>query len=383
MRVPFVDLAFTHEPLRAEIDAAVARVIQSGRFIAGDEVASFEAEFASALGVDHAVSVASGTDALVLALRALNIGAGDDVITTPLSFVASAEAIVRVGARPVFADVDGSDLNLSPASVVNTLTHYARTQDGVLRSSDGRRLAAILVVHLFGAPADVVSLRSIAREHGLALVEDAAQAFGATVRGESVGSFGDVGCFSFFPTKTLGAMGDGGAVVTADAAVAKRVRELRSHGAVGNEVYDHIGYNSRLDAIQAAVLRVKLPQVKRWNEQRNAIAAEYQDVLPRIPGLESQRAPRAADKRVFHQFIVRGGRRFALAERLRQQGVETRAYYSRTLCEQPAFAAMASTPEPLPCATQAVGDLLALPIYPGLSHEMVRFVVDTIAAIYG
>jgi dTDP-4-amino-4,6-dideoxygalactose transaminase len=383
MRIPFVDLASMHEPLRAEIDAAITRVIQSGRFIGGHDVVSFESEFAFAVGTDHAVTVASGTDALVLALRALNIGSGDDVITTPLSFVASAEAIVRVGARPVFADIDEDDLNLSPVSVVNTLSHYARTQDGVLLSVDGRRLAGILVVHLFGAPADIVSLRSIATEHGLALVEDAAQAFGATVCGKGVGSFGDAGCFSFFPTKTLGAMGDGGAVVTANPATAQRVSELRAHGAVGNEVYDRIGYNSRLDAIQAAILRVKLPWVKRWNKQRNAIAVEYQDVLSRIPGLELQRMPRETDMRVFHQFIVRGSRCFALAERLRQQGIETRAYYSRTLSDQPALASVASSPVPLPNATHAAGDLLALPMYPGLSHETVKLVVDTIAAIYG
>jgi dTDP-4-amino-4,6-dideoxygalactose transaminase len=383
MMVPFVDLRFMHEPIRAELDAAIANVVQSTQFIGGDEVAAFEAEFASAIGVAHAVSVASGTDALVLALRALDIGYGDDVITTPLSFIATAEAIVRVGARPVFADVDSADLNLSPASVVNVLEQYTREGERGFRSPDGRRAAAILAVHLFGAPADVVSLGAIAREHGIALVEDAAQAFGARVGDTSVGAFGDVGCFSFFPTKTLGAMGDGGAVVTQSAQIAERVRELRAHGAVGNEVYERVGYNSRLDAVQAAVLRVKLPHSKRWNKERAAIARQYQDALARIPRLETQSTPRMTDRRVFHQFIVRGGRRWSLADRLRQQGVETRAYYSRLLSDQPALATLASSPVPLREATQAAGDLLALPMYPGLSDDMVKIVVDTIAGIYG
>ncbi len=371
-------------PLRTEIDAAVARVIDAGCFIGGSEVAAFEEEFATALDVPHAVSVASGTDALVVALRALGVGPGDDVITTPVSFVASAQAIVRVGARPIFADVDAFDWNLSPAAVASALSDYVRAPDGTLRAVDGRRLAAILVVHIFGAPADVELLASIAAEQRIFLIEDAAQAFGATVRGASVGGFGDAGCFSLFPTKTLGAMGDGGVVVTRDSQAAERMRRLRSHGAnasAGNEVYEQVGYNSRLDALQASVLRVKLPHAEAWNEERRALADGYRERLRGVPGLSLQQCPRDQVSRVFHQFVVRGTRRFSAHARLRDAGIETREYYLKPLNEQVALAGLSRVPRPLPCAESVCGDLLALPIFPGLTHEMVKRVADEIAAI--
>ncbi len=303
------------------------------------------------------------------------------MITTPVSFVASTEAIARVGARPVFADIDDSDLNLSPEAVVNVLSEYVRGSDGTLRSRDGRRAVAILVVHLFGAPADVESFAAIAKEHGLVLIEDAAQAFGATVRGKSVGTFGDVGCVSFFPTKTLGAMGDGGAVVTRDSQVAGRVKQLREHGAVGNEVYDHVGYNSRLDALQAAVLRVKLPHAAAWNEERSAIAAQYVERLRNVPGFSFQRTTREGLSRVFHQFVVRGARSLDAHARLRSAGIETREYYLRPLNEQRALAPLSRTPLPIPCAESVCGDLLALPVFPGLSREMVNYVADALASL--
>src|SRR5215469_15972635 len=262
--IPIVDITAQYLALQHELDSAMRQVLAGGQFILGPNVIAFENEVAAYLDVPQAVGLNSGTDALVLALRALDIGPGDEVITTPFSFAATSEAIASNGARPVFADIDPATFNLDPAAVEAAVT--PKTQ-------------AIVVVHLYGLPAPMDEISRIAARHGLAIVEDCAQAFGATVGQQNVGTIGDVGCFSFFPTKNLGAYGDGGMIVTRSEPIARRVRALRAHGASTKYFHDELGMNSRLDELQAALLRVKLPHVRRWNEQRAKVAERYREGL--------------------------------------------------------------------------------------------------------
>jgi dTDP-4-amino-4,6-dideoxygalactose transaminase len=351
------DLARLHEPLRAELDDAWRRVVASGRFVLGEEVDAFERELAAFCGASHAVGASSGTDALLLVLMALGVGPGDEVVTPAFTFVAAAEAVARVGATPVFADVDG-DLLLDPAGAL------ARV---------GPRTRAILPVDLFGRRADVSSLA----EARLPLIEDAAQAIGAP----RVGG-GDVcaAAMSFFPTKNLGALGDAGAVLTADAALAADVRALRSHGAADKIVHRRLGGNMRLDALQAAVLRAKLPRVAAWNARRAAIAARYRAELAAVADRAGVRLPREAPGHVWHHFVVRvpGGRRDALRAHLAERGVETAVHYPLPLHLQPCFAYLGGRRGDHPVSEAAAEDSLALPVHPALDDDDVAHVIDAI-----
>jgi dTDP-4-amino-4,6-dideoxygalactose transaminase len=359
MRVPFVDLERLHAPIRAELDAAWKRVVDSSHFILGSEVDTFERELASYADVPFVVGVSSGTDALITSLMALDVGPGDEVVTAAFSFFAAAEAIVRVGATPVFADID--EFNLDPASALERVT---------------RRTRAILFVDLFGRRADVEALRAA----GLPLVEDAAQAIGAPGVGRGVTS----ASLSFFPTKNLGALGDGGAIFTEDAELADAMRLVRAHGSRPKYVHPRIGGNMRLDALQAALLRAKLPHVARWNESRRDTADRYRERLANVPGIT---LPVDAPGHVWHQFVLRvassrdgaaSSRRDALRAHLAARGIDTEIYYPLALHLQPCFADLPRVQ--LPRAEAATAEALAIPIHAALSADEVACVGDAIAA---
>ena len=340
-----LDLQAQHAPLRDELQAAAARVLASQRFILGPEVAAFESEVAALIGVAHTVGVSSGSDALLALLLAHGIGPGDEVVTTPYSFFATAEAIVRAGATPVFADVDPATMNLDPA--------FARQRLG------GRTRAA-LVVHLFGRPARTDGLREACAAAGVPLLEDAAQAIGVPV---------GTAALSFFPSKNLGGFGDGGMVVTDDEAIAARVRRLRSHGASRPHLHESAGGNFRLDELQAALLRVKLPHLPSWTAERRRWAAAYRERLAGLPvGL-----PPADDASVWNQFVIQvpDDRRAALVEHLDARGIASAIYYPVPLHLQPALAGLGHRAGDFPNAEAAARASLALPIFPGLGAERI------------
>jgi len=365
--VPLLDLYAQYEPLRDEILAAVARVCDTQKFILGPEVELFERELAKMLGVSDAIAVSSGTDALLLALMALEIGSGDEVITTPYSFFATAGCIVRVGARPVFVDIDPVTFNIDTARITEAITP---------------RTKAILPVHLFGLSADLDPICEVARDAGIHVIEDAAQAIGATYRGRHVGSIGAFGCFSFFPSKNLGAFGDAGLVTTNDPALATRVRLLRTHGMQPKYFHQVVGGNFRMDAIQAAVLRVKAPHLESWTEARRTNARTYATLF-RAAGLDDEIAlpTEPADRRhVFNQFVIRAADRDGLKQSLSSNGIGTEIYYPLPFHLQPCFANLGYQIGDFPAAESAAAATLALPIYSELSTAQQRRVVDVVSA---
>ena len=354
MSVPFLDLGTEFASVEAEWLAAVREAGQRGQFILGANVTAFEQEVAAYLGVEHAVSVASGTDALVLSLRALGVGAGDEVITTPFTFFATAEAIALVGATPVFADIDANTFTLDPDSVAARITPRTR---------------ALIPVHLFGCPAAMGALLQLAAAHDLVIVEDAAQAFGAADKDSRVGSIGQTGCFSFYPTKVLGAYGDGGLVSTRDAALDAHLRKLRNHGATAPFVHDEVGTNSRLDEVQAALLRIKLRSIDAAIAQRQAVARRYTERLATLP-LVTPLAPAGA-RHVFNLYTVRVANRDAVRARLDERGIASAVCYPRPLHLQDVHAGLGYSAGDLPVAEQAAGEVLSLPVFPGMSESQV------------
>ena len=347
--IALTDISHQITPLRAEILDAIASVADSHHFIGGPWVERFEGELARYVGAREAVSVNSGTDALLLALRALDIGPGDEVIVPAFSFYASAEAVSLLGATPVFADIRADTFNLDVDDTAQRITPRTR---------------AIVAVHLYGQPAAMDELTALTRKHGLALLEDAAQALGATYKARPVGALGTAGALSFYPSKNLGALGDGGAIITNDSALAERLRRLRNHGQRSRGEHDEIGQNSRLDALQAAVLSIKLPYLAQWNHQRRQLAAAYTAELGSIPGLFT---PKVDDhvEHVFHQYTVTvpAGRRPALRQALSAEGIETGIYYPRPLHR---LAPYLGDDHRLPKAEAAATQVLSLPIWPGL-----------------
>ena len=353
VKIPIYDPTPEIEALWDEIQAAVRHVLKSGRFILGPEVEAFEREVAEYLGVKHAIGVNSGTDALVIALRALGVGPGDEVITTPFTFFATAEAISLVGAKPVFVDIDPKTFNINPELIPPAITP---------------RTKAILPVHLYGQAADMDPILALAKEHGLKVLEDVAQAFGGEYRGRKLGTLGDAGAFSFFPTKNLGAYGDGGLVATNDGRVAELARMLRAHGAKKKYHNEVLGYNSRLDAIQAAILRVKLPHIDVWNEARRRVARTYNELLRDVPGVKAPyEAPYA--KHVYHQYTVRiaEGRRDEGRQKLAEAGIGTMVYYPVPVHQLPVYDYPAGG---FPEAERAAQEVLSLPMWPNLSLKI-------------
>ena len=352
MRIPVLDLAPETQALWGEIHKAIESVVRSGQFILGPEVKAFETEVAAYLGVTHAVGLNSGTDALVIALRALNLGPGDEVITTPFTFIATAEAISQVGATPVFADIDPATFNIDPAQVARLVTSRTR---------------AILPVHLYGHAADMDALAAIADKHGLKIVEDVAQAFSGLHRDRKLGTIGYIGAFSFFPSKNLGAFGDAGMIATDDDAVAEAARMLRAHGSRKKYYNEVMGYNSRMDTLQAAILRVKLPHIDSASEGRRRVAARYHQQLAGLPGLTVPHEAGYATP-VYHQYTIRiaGGRRDQVQRLLADAGIGTMVYYPVPLHKLPVYA---GSPCSLPHAEQACLEVLSFPIWPEMTPD--------------
>jgi dTDP-4-amino-4,6-dideoxygalactose transaminase len=370
MAVPFVDLSAVHAPIRDRILAAIEGVVRSEGYILGPEVEAFEREVAGFLGVRHAVGVSSGSDALLVALMALDVGPGDEVVTTPYTFFATAGAVARLGARPVFVDIERDSFNLDP---------------GRLEDAIGPRTKAIVPVHLFGRPADMTRISEIAARRRVPVVEDAAQAIGAEWEGRRVGGIGRAGCFSFFPAKNLGALGDAGLVTTDDEALATRVRRLRTHGGERQYLHEEVGGNFRIDALQAAVLRVKLPELEGWTETRSDHAVRYRELFE-ARGLAGEVVlPEPGPGRhVWNQYVVRiPGRRTAVYDALRKAGIGCAVYYPRPLHLQPCFATLGHGDRDLPESVRASEETLALPIAPGLTPEGQEEVVETIAGALG
>jgi dTDP-4-amino-4,6-dideoxygalactose transaminase len=366
--VPLLDLTAQYQPLRAEILAAIARVADSQRFILGPEVEALERELAAQLEVAHAVSMSSGTDALLAALMALGVHAGDEVVTPTYSFFATAGCVSRLGATPVFVDIDPETFNLDPAALERAIT--ARTR-------------AIVPVHLFGLAADMDAIAAIATRANVAVIEDAAQAIGARYRGRQVGSFGEAACFSFFPSKNLGAFGDGGLVTTNDAALAAELRLLRNHGAEPKYVHARIGGNFRLDALQAAVLRVKAPHLPAWTEARRRNADRYRALFDEygLTGAFDLPTEPAGYHHIYNQFVIRGPQRDGLRDHLTARRIGTEIYYPVPFHRQPCFAGLAQA-GPFPVADRAAATSVALPIYGELTADQQRHVVAAIAEFH-
>lgn len=361
MNVPFLNLPAQYAALKAELLPVVERALASGHYILGPNVKALEEEIATFTGTRFGIGVNSGSDALTLALRALDLGPGDEVITTPFTYIAPAESVHQVGATLVFADVHPRTFNLDPADVARKITPRTR---------------AIIPVHLFGQAAPLRELLALAEPRGIEIVEDCAQAIGATYHGRPVGGLGRLGCFSFYPTKNLGADGDGGMVVTNDEALAKKLRVLRVHGIERRYHHDRHGYNSRLDELQAAILRVKLPHLESWNARRAEIARRYSEAFKNLP-LE---VPVAAEGNVhvFHVYAVLTDRRDALQPHLADHGVPTIIYYPLPLHLQKVYAPMGWKPGDFPVAEALADRILPLPLYPELTDEQVDSVIETV-----
>jgi dTDP-4-amino-4,6-dideoxygalactose transaminase len=368
MAVPVLDLKAQYQRMRQAIDSAVRGVLESGQFVLGPNVRSLEEELAAFLGVSRTITLASGTDALHLAIRALGIGEGDLVLTSPFTFVATATAISYSGAQPVFADIHPGTFALHPDQVAAYLAGRG------VGPRPGGRVKALLPVHLYGLPADMDALLSIAREKRLRVVEDAAQAIGAEYHGRRVGGLGDVGCFSFYPTKNLGAFGDGGLAATQDPALGERVLWLRAYGGRDRYVHEELGFNSRLDEIQAAVLRVKLRLLAEWNERRRAIASRYRAGLAALGVGLPEEPPDCLH--VYHQFTIRVPDRDGVQKRMADLGVRTTVYYPIPLHLQPMYRDLGYRAGDFPEAERATREVLSLPIYPELTDAQVDEVVE-------
>jgi len=362
--IPFVDLSRQHHAIRAQLDSAFARVVDSASFTLGEEVAALEAEFSEYLGAAEAVGVGSGTDALHLALRACGVGPGDDVVTAVNTFAATAEAIRMCGARPRFADIDPEtylvDLGALEAAITPTTT-------------------AIIPVHLYGQCVDMTRVMEIARRNGVRVVEDACQAHGARANGLAAGTVGDAGCFSFYPSKNLGALGDGGMVVTNDPEIAARVRLLRNHGEDANRLHVESGYCSRLHALQAALLRVKLPHLDEWNSGRRQVAALYDEALAALPAAIPVARPGA--HHVYHLYVVQVEDRDEVRARLGEREIQTGIHYAVPLHLEPAFSDLGYARGDFPVAEDVTTRILSLPMYPYLTYEEVASVSTALGVV--
>lgn len=361
MSVPMVDLKIQFEALEQEINAAVRNVLRSSTFILGPQGKQLEQSIAAYHGVKHAIGVASGTDALHLALRAADVGPGDEVITSPFTFIATAEAVSYLGASPVFVDIRPDTFNMDVAQLEAKIT---------------KKTKAIIPVHLYGQSVEMDRLMEIAKRHGLTVVEDCAQSFGAAYKGKKTGSFGSFGCFSFFPSKNLGAYGDGGMVTTDDDGLAERLRSLRNHGSKIRYYHDEVGFNSRLDELQAAVLNVKFKHIDQYNEQRSQNAARYTAIL----GPAGVQTPfeNPEGKHVYHQYTIRLKDRDRVKQALDAQQVSCMIYYPVPLHLQAAYQHLGMKPGSLPIAEQVAGQVLSLPMYPELSEIQIRSVADAV-----
>ncbi|MDI3508698.1 MAG: hypothetical protein PWP48_1956 [Clostridiales bacterium] len=361
MNIPLLDLKEQYYAIKDEVDAAIEGVLESGQFIIGSQVKALEHDIASYVGVPYAIGVGNGTDALVIALRACGIGPGDEVITSPFTFFASAESISAVGAKPVFVDIDPDTFNIDASKIEQTITPRTR---------------AIIPVHLFGQTADMDAIMDIARKHDLMVIEDACQAMGAEYKGKKAGSFGHAACFSFFPTKNLGTYGDGGMIVTSEADIDKKARMLRAHGSTRKYYHEMIGYNSRLDELHAAILNVKFKYLDQWNDMRRHNAKIYDGLLKDTGVTVPYTAPYA--KHIYHQYVIQCDDRDGLAAALKAKGVATGVYYPLPLHLQDAYKDLGYKRGDMPYAEAACDRVLAMPMYPELERHQIEYVADAI-----
>lgn len=367
LAVPLLDLKAQYLTIKAEIDAAIAHVVESQHFINGPEVSGLEADVARYSQAAHCIAVSSGTDALLVALMALDVGPGDEVITTPFTFFATVGAIVRLGAKPVFVDIDPATYNIDPAGIEARITPQTK---------------AIIPVHLYGQCAEMDPILAVARKHKIAVIEDAAQAIGAEYKGRRAGSMGTIGCFSFFPSKNLGAFGDGGAVVTNDANLANKIRLLRTHGAQPKYFHKMVGGNFRLDTIQAAILQVKLRYLDGWTSRRQMNAAYYDNGFAKR-GLRVVQTPAPVQSRhIYNQYVIRVPDRDSLMNTLKQQQIGSEIYYPLSMHQQECFADLGYREGDFPESEKAAQSTLALPIYPELTTAHLQRVVDCVASHY-
>jgi dTDP-4-amino-4,6-dideoxygalactose transaminase len=366
MAVPFLDLSRQYAYLKPELDAAVVRVLAQGHYILGPEVTQLEKALAAVCRTPHAVGVASGTDALLIALRAAGVGPGDEVITSNFSFFASAGVISRLGATPVFVDIDPESYNINPDLIEAAVTPKTK---------------AVMPVHLFGQVADMDPIMTIAHKHGLAVVEDAAQAVGAQYKGRPAGSIGDFGCFSFYPTKNLGAAGDGGLITTTRDDYAEQCRILRVHGAKPKYYNRVIGYNSRLDTIQAAILLVKLPHLAQWSQKRAEHARAYDQAFAGISDLRTPVVKPYTTSHIYNQYTVAVPDRERLRRGLTEAGIGCDVYYPLAFHRQECFKTLGYRPDDFPMSTKASAEVLALPIYPELTEEEQQTVIETVTRL--
>lgn len=363
--IPMVDLSRQYAAIKGEIDDAVGNVLQSSQFILGPNVSALEKEIAADLETEHAVAVASGTDALILALRACQIGPGDEVITTPFTFIATAEAICHLGGIPVFADVEADTFNIDPDDIERKISPKTK---------------AILPVHLFGHPAAMGPIREIARKHTLRIIEDCAQAYGAGYDGRKVGTLGDCGCFSFFPSKNLSCCGDGGMIVTGDAETASQLRLLRNHGSAIRYHHQALGYNSRLDELQAAIVRIKLKRIAAYNDARRRNADLYRRYLTHPQVIVPRE--KADCFHVYHQFTLRSDRREEIMEALKSAGIASMVYYPVPLHRQEVFQTLPSKGLSLPKAERLAAEVLSLPMFPELTEPEIAQISHVINHIH-
>ncbi len=367
MGVPLVDLKLQHQHLMPQMREAFDRIATTGKLILGEEVQTFEQELAAWCGVKHAIGVSSGTDALLIAMMALGIGPGDEVITTPMTFFCTAGCVARLGATPVFVDVDPNTFNLDASQVEGAVT---------------KKTKAIVPVHLYGQAAEMDPIMAVAKAHNIPVIEDLAQALGAKYRDKLAGSIGDVGCLSFYPTKNLPTLGDGGAVITNNDDLAQRMRELRVHGSRDGTTYDHIGGNFRLDALQAALLTIKLEQLTAWNLARRAIARRYDSLLEPLPCGAPFVAPESYHVYGVYTVRVFGGQRDLLMHHLIAENIGCRVYYPVPLHLQPCFGYLKHGRDSYPAAEQAAGEVLSLPMYPELTRPQQDEVIAAIGDFF-
>lgn len=366
MNIPMLDLKSQWAPFKAELQAAFNRIFDAGSFILGEDVAQLERELERFLRVPHALGVSNGTDALSIALRAVGVGVGDHVLTSPFTFFATVSSICSLGAKPVFSDIEADTFNLDPVGA-----------EKVLKKDP--KIKAILPVHMFGQPANMLAFTELAKAYKKSLIEDAAQAIGATYNNIPVGSTSDFACFSFYPTKNLGALGDAGLVVSSKSELADKARDIRVHGMKKQYHHDTLGSNYRIDTLQAAFLRVFLPKVSEWSAARSAIAGQYDRLLSEIPGIQTPiRDPRASH--VFHQYTIRvgSGKRDAMKAFLQANGIASNIYYPVPCHLQNAVRFLDHKSGDFPTSEKASAEVLSLPIYPGLTTEGVNYVADTI-----
>lgn len=364
MKVSFIDLNKQHKPIKQELIQAFERILDSSQFILGEEVKQFESEVASYIGTKYAIGVSNGTNALLLSLRALDIGQGDEVITTPFTFIATAEVIAMLGAKPVFCDIEPETFNINPDKITGIISD---------------RTKAILPVHLFGQSADMNKIMQIAQENNLEIVEDMAQAIGSSYKDRKVGTFGDTAGISFFPTKNLNALGDAGMILTNNEELDKRLRALRVHGAAKKYHHDFLGYNDRLDAIQAAFLQVKLKYLDEWNEKRRQIAKKYNEDLRDIVQIPYIKP---GNETIYHQYTIRTPKRDELRQYLSENGIGTAIHYPIPLHLQKAFAYLGYKEDDFPEAEKASQEVLSLPIHHILTDEEVDYVITTIRQFF-